>query len=213
MYDQVIADLRLSYNATMAKQRDKEVKASWKISERQHFLDLLQKEGKQTVLEIGAGTGTDSKFLQDHGLQVIATDLSADMVKLCQQKGLTAYVMDFLGLDFPDCSFDAIYSVNSLLHVPTDSLPTVLQKIQGLLKPTGLFYLGVYGGSELEGLYNDDNHEPKRYFSHHTDNFMRQILSQYFEIVSFKSVPLEDTTHLKNSAHFHFQSITLRRSL
>ena len=206
MYDQVIASLRQSYNTIMAKQRDKEVKASWKISERQHFLDLLQKEGKLTVLEIGAGTGTDSKFLQDHGLQVIATDLSSEMVILCQQKGLTAYVMDFLGLDFPDHSFDAIYSVNCLLHVPSSDLPTVLQKLQTLLKPTGLFYLGVYGGVELEGLHDNDNHEPKRFFSHHSDEFMRQIVSQYFEIVSFKSIPVE------HSMHFHFQSITLRRS-
>jgi len=206
MYDQVIAGLRQSYNAAMAKERDKEVKASWKIIERQHFLDLLQKEGKQTVLEVGAGTGTDSKFLQEHGLQVIATDLSPEMVQLCQQKGLTAYVMDFLGLDFPDHSFDAIYSVNCLLHVPTSNLPTVLQKLQGLLKPTGLFYLGVYGGTEQEGVHDDDHHEPKRFFSHHTDEYMQQMTSQFFEIVSFKSVPMEDTNR------FHFQSITLRRS-
>ena len=206
MYDKVIAGLRQSYNTAMAKKRDKEVKASWKIVERQHFLDLVQKEGKYTVLEIGAGTGTDSKFLQDHGLQVIATDLSPEMVTLCQQKGLTAYVMDFLGLDFPDSSFDAIYSVNCLLHVPTSDLPTVLQKLWGLLKPTGLFYLGVYGGAEEEGTHIDDNHEPKRFFSHHTDAYMQHITSQFFEIVSFKSIPLED------EKRFHFQSITLRRS-
>ena len=72
------------------------------------------------------------------------------MVKLCLQKGLNAYVMDFLGLDFPASSFDAIYSLNCLLHVPTHDLPQVLQKLQGLLKPTGLFYLGVYGEKSMK---------------------------------------------------------------
>ena len=62
MYKQVIASLQQSYNATEAIERDKGEKATWKIAERQHFLALLQKEGKTTLLEVGAGTGTDSKF-------------------------------------------------------------------------------------------------------------------------------------------------------
>lgn len=205
MYKQVIASLQQSYNATQAIERDKGEKAAWKVAERQHFLALLQQEGKTTLLEVGAGTGTDSKFLQDHGLQVIATDLSPEMVKLCQQKGLTAYVMDFLGLDFPDNSFDAIYSLNCLLHVPTHDLPQVLQKLQGLLKPTGLFYLGVYGGEEHEGPWLEDLHEPKRFFSFHTDEYMQHITSQFFELVSFKSIqPAEET-------RFHFQAMILRK--
>ncbi len=205
MYKQVIASLQQSYNATKAIERDKSEKTAWKVAERQHFLTLLQQEGKTTLLEVGAGTGTDSKFLQDHGLQVIATDLSPEMVKLCQQKGLTAYVMDFLGLDFPDNSFDAIYSLNCLLHVPTHDLPQVLQKLQGLLKPTGLFYLGVLGGEEHEGIWPEDRHEPKRFFCFHTDEYMQHITGQFFELVSFKRIQPADETS------FHFQAMILRK--
>ena len=205
MYDQVTAWLRKSYNAVQAEERDRRKIADWKIAERQHFLTMVQQEGKQTLLEVGAGTGTDSKFMQDAGLQVIATDLSPDMVELCRQKGLTAYVMDFLGLAFPERSFDAIYALNSLLHVPTESLPQVLQKLCGLLKPGGLFYLGVYGGEEREGAALEDQHEPKRFFSYHTDEYMQQVVSRFFEIVYFKPIELEDETR------HHFQSMILRK--
>jgi len=204
MYQQVIAQLREAYNGSAA-QRERDDKADWKVVERQHFLDLLQKEGKRSLLEIGAGTGQDSKFFQERGFEVICTDLSPEMVKYCREKGLTAYVMDFLHLDFPANSFAAIYSLNCLLHVPSQDLPAVLSKIRELLQPGGLFYLGVYGGKEHEGTWDDDQHDPKRFFSYHTDAYMQQITQQFFEMVYFKAV------EVSSSNDFHFQSIILRK--
>ncbi|MGH2479233.1 MAG: class I SAM-dependent methyltransferase, partial [Ktedonobacteraceae bacterium] len=152
-YQQAIADLRVAYSLESAAQRDKVEKDSWKVAERQRFLALLQQENRQTLLEIGAGTGTDSLFFQNNGLRVICTDLSPAMVELCREKGLEAHVMDFLSLDFPSASFEALYALNCLLHVPTNTLPTVLGKLQQLLRPGGLFFLGVYGGiEEKEGI-------------------------------------------------------------
>jgi SAM-dependent methyltransferase len=204
MYQQVIAQLREAYNRSVV-QRESREKADWKVVERRHFLDLLQKEGKSSLLEIGAGTGQDSKFFQEQGLEVICTDLSPEMVKYCREKGLTAYVMDFLHLDFPANSFAAIYSFNCLLHVPSQGLPTVLSKIRELLQPGGLFYLGVYGGNEREGIWDDDQHDPKRFFSYHTDAYMQQITQQFFEPVYFKAV------EVSRDNDFHFQSMILRK--
>ncbi len=204
MYDQVITNLLEYYNRD-AEERDHGEYATWKREERQHFLTLLQQEEKTSLLEIGAGPGRDSKFFQEQGLDVVSTDLSPEMVKRCQQKGLTAYVMDFLHLDFPPGSFDAIYSLNCLLHVPSQNLSAVLQTIQRLLKPAGLFYLGVYGGIEREGVWSDDPHEFKRFFSFHTDEYMQEITRQFFEPIYFKRIPLV------RAADLHFQSMILRR--
>ena len=202
-YQQVIANLRKSYNREQAEQRDQSEKEAWKITERQQFLALLQKEGKRNLLEIGAGTGTDSLFFQENGLDVISTDLSPDMVNLCREKGLKAYVMDFLNLDFPAGSFDAIYALNCLLHVPTHDLLAVLQKFRTLLCPDGLFFLCVYGGIEQEGIYEDDWHDPPRFFAHHTDEFMLHTTATFFDLVSFKAIPLQDNK-------WHVQSMILR---
>jgi SAM-dependent methyltransferase len=204
MYQQVIAELREAYNRSAA-QRERGEKADWKVVERQHFLDLLQKEGKRSLLEIGAGTGQDSRFFQAQGLEVICTDLSPEMVKYCREKGLTAYVMDFLHLDFPANSFAAIYSLNCLLHVPSQNLPAVLSKIRDLLQSGGLFYLGVYGGNEREGTWDDDQHDPKRFFSYHSDAYMQKITQKFFEPIYFKAV------ELSRDGDFHFQSMILRK--
>src|SRR6185503_16154319 len=157
-----------SYN-NHAKERDAYAVDAWKVEERANFLSLLQQEHKQSLLEIGAGAGKDSKFFNDQGLAVTCIDLSPEMVKLCKQKGLSAHVMDMTRLNFRPNSFDAVYSLNSLLHVPKVEFRNVLENVKKVLKPTGLFYLGVYGGEEFEGIWELDLYNPKRFFSLHSD--------------------------------------------
>jgi SAM-dependent methyltransferase len=202
-YGQVIASLREAYDR-QAEERDKRETSSWKLEERQRFLTLLQQEGKQSLLEIGAGTGACSKFFQDGGLEVIATDLSPENVKRCREKGLTAYEMDFFHLDFPPRSFDAVHALNCLLHVPKKDLPEVLQAIRALLKPGGLFYLGVYGGKDSEGVYPEDHYEPNRFFSFLSDEQLEAVATKFFEMVDFRQIPLKED-------EFHFQALILRQ--
>lgn len=198
-------NLRQSYDRK-AQERDARTIQEWKLTERQAFLSLLRQEQKQTLLEIGAGTGIDGNFFQEHGLEVICIDLSPEMVKLCRQKGLTAHVMDFADLQFPPASFDAIYALNSLLHVPKDELPAILTAIELLLKPGGLFYLGVYGGYDYEGVWQDDTYEPKRFFSFCSDENLQVVVSQVFNVHSFRRIAFNG-----KEATLHFQSLVLRK--
>lgn len=196
-------NLILSYNK-QAEQRDKSEIEDWKALERAAFLSLLKDEQKQSLLEIGAGHGRDSKFFQENGFQVTCIDLSSEMVKLCQQKGLDARVMDMIDLDFSDASFDAVYALNSLLHLPKKELPIVLQNIKRVLKPGGLFFLGIYGGFDFEGIWEKDSYEPKRFFSFHSDGELKQLVIKFFELLSFKQIESRD-------GDLHFQSLTLRK--
>jgi SAM-dependent methyltransferase len=141
-------DLKKAYDLK-ADERNATPVQDWKIPERASFLSLLKKENKRTLLEIGPGPGKDSKFFMDNGLQVVCIDLSPEMIKLCKQKGLTAYVMDMTDLTFPPNSFDAVYTVNSLLHLTKAELPAVLRRISLILKPTGLFYMGGVWGARI----------------------------------------------------------------
>jgi len=54
-------NLRKYYNQE-AEYRNASTKQEWKLAERQAFLNLAKAEGKQTLLELGAGTGDDSLF-------------------------------------------------------------------------------------------------------------------------------------------------------
>ncbi len=204
MYKETIEHLRIAYNEQSATNRNQGLIPEWKIAERNYFLTLLQDEKKKTLLEVGAGTGKDSQFFQENGFEMTCTDLSPAMINFCRKKGLNAHVMDFLSLNFPDASFDALYALNCLLHVPAQNLPDVLGKLQKLLRADGLFYLGVYGGENWEGIAPEDWHEPKRFFSYHTDEYMKDILQHFFELVYFKHINLVNDKR-------HFQSIILRR--
>jgi len=203
--NQLRTNLILSYNR-QAGQRNKSEIEAWKVIERGEFLALLKSERKKSLLEVGAGHGRDSKFFQENGFQVTCIDLSPEMVKLCQQKGLNASVMDMGDLNFPDDSFDAAYSLNSMLHLPKKELPAVLQNIRRVLKPNGLFFLGVYGGSDFEGIWEQDSYNPKRFFSLYSDEKLKQAVTESFKLLSFKQIILPGETN-------HFQSLTLRKSV
>ncbi len=203
MYEDVLESLRQAYNRG-AEQRDAGDLSDWKLTERADFLALIKSEGKQTLLEIGAGPGHFGAYFRDNGLDVTCTDLSPEMVRLCREKGLTAHVMDFLHLDFPPASFDAVFALNCLLHVPGADLPRVLAAIHRLLRPDGLFFYGVYGGWSFEGIWPEDQHEPRRYFVFYPDDELRQRVSDLFDEVAFRAVAIEDD---KES---HFQSLILR---
>jgi SAM-dependent methyltransferase len=200
-YADVLGGLRRAYEAGAAT-RDRAGKTEWKIRERAAFLERLQEEGMSRLLEVGAGTGQDSLFFKHAGLSVVATDLSPAMVARCRQKGLEAYAMDFLSLDFRPVSFDAVHAMNCLLHVPNADLPGVLEAIAGLIRPGGLFFLGVYGGEASEGPSQSDSHSPPRFFSWRTDEQIQAFALEHFEVVDF---------HVVGEGLDRFQSLTLRR--
>ena len=141
------------------------------------------------------------------GLKVTCIDMSPEMIKLCQKKGLSAYVMDMTYLDFPSNSFEAVYSLNNLLHIPKAETRTVLENIKRVLAPTGLFYLGVYGADseEFEGVWEKDSYNPKRFFSFKTDETIQKITAEIFELLYFKSITVDGNSHL------HFQSLILQK--
>lgn len=100
MYDQVIKNMKIAYDLKVDEREAPEL-VPWKAAERENFLALLQTEGKRKLLEIGSGTGIHGRFFQDNGLDIICTDLSQNMIASCREKGLEAYEMDILNLDFP----------------------------------------------------------------------------------------------------------------
>jgi len=200
-YDDVLDPLRAAYDAR-ASWRDGLTREPWKLAERQAFRDRLTPGAR--LLEIGAGPGHDSTYFQDEGFAVVAADLSPAMVEICRSKGIEAHVMDFLHLDFPDGSFDAVFAMNCLLHVPNADLPTVLGAIRSVLRPGGLFFVGVYGGTSREGPIDNDEHVPPRFFSWRADDeLLAFATAARFEVVDFH--PIE------HGPDHRYQSLTLRR--
>lgn len=194
--------LKQAYN-NHAQEREKNEMKEWKVKPRQTFLALLEKEKKKTLLEIGAGHGRDSKFFKDSNLEVVAVDLSDEMVKLCREKDIEAYELDFYNLSGMNRRFDAVWAMNCLLHVEKSKLSQVLNEISLILNESGLFFMGVYGGFDEEGIWEDDIYSPKRFFSFYTDDSILRAVKIHFDIVSFEKI---DT-----GGKYYFQSMILRK--
>ncbi|MDE0506834.1 MAG: hypothetical protein OXI86_22385, partial [Candidatus Poribacteria bacterium] len=66
-------------------------------------------------------------------------------------------------LDQIDKTFDAVYTLNCLLHIPKKGIGHIFSLIATRLNGNGLMYLGLWGGENFEGILEQDTYEPKRF--------------------------------------------------
>ena len=85
------------------------------------------------ILEFGAGTGRQARFLSDRGFDVVAIDLPDSSYA----KQLVFPVMQYDGQHIPldDQSIDVIFSSNVLEHV--ENIPTIMAEFRRILRPSG----------------------------------------------------------------------------
>ena len=152
----------------------------FKVRERSKFLKFLKAEGRETLLEIGCGHGQDAQFFQSQGFRVLAVDNTSAMVKLTAEKGVLAQVLDCYDLDKINKHFDAVYTMNCLLHIPKRDIDQVLRLISGRLNENGLMYLGLWGDQDFEGIWEQDRYEPKRFFSFWKTEALLEVLQRSF---------------------------------
>lgn len=155
-----------------------------------------------TVIDVGAGLGTASIPLAKNGINVIATDISAVMLKYAAERAegryhnLTFAQMNAYDLKIADSSVDIVVE-NAMLHL-VDNPKKVLQEIQRVLKPSGL--LIRYGSYNLpiteeqakknyacSAAVTDISDKYYEYLNEHNfepiwfDNHFSDIIGNYFE--------------------------------
>ena len=93
---------------------------------------------EKKILELGCGTGCLTKFLAKTGAEIVALDLSPDLLTKAGTKELPENVTLQIGnaesLDFPNETFDAVVGSSVLHHVDTD---IALGEIYRVLRPRG----------------------------------------------------------------------------
>ena len=159
---------------------------AFKARERSEFLKFLKDEGRETLLEIGCGPGQDAQFFQDQGFQVLAVDNTPTMVKLTAEKGVPAQVLDCYNLDEINKCFDAVYTMNCLLHIPKRDIDQILHLISRRLNDSGLMYLGIWGDTNFEGIWEQDRYEPKRFFSFWKTEALLEVIQRSFRLEYYR---------------------------
>ena len=95
--------------------------------------------------------GARTKRLAER-FEVVGVDLSKEQLRLAYAAvpEVTFIRADFLGLDFPDESLDAVAAFYSFMQVPRDDHPELLARIRRWLRPGGLFLapMSTIGGPD-----------------------------------------------------------------
>ena len=102
-------------------------------------LDPLIQRGDR-VLDIGCGTGEDALHLAQLGAQVLAVDVSPEMVRVARGKGVNARLLPIEGIHAFAVAFDLVLSNFGGFNCVRD-LPAIGQTLARLVQPGG--YLAV----------------------------------------------------------------------
>ena len=122
------SDLIAYYNSEVLARAGRDLPDA-RGSRRTAYLQRLERENRRTVLEIGCGPGRDGQAIADAGFDYTGVDLAPASVETCRTLGLNAQVASVLDLPFEDATFDAGWTMSTLLHVADEDLDQALAEI------------------------------------------------------------------------------------
>ena len=101
------------------------------------------------ILDLGCGSGRDSKYFLERGYDVVPVDGSAEMCRVASEYlGIPVQQKLFSEIEYRE-EFDGIWACASLLHVPKVQIRDVMEKVSRALKEQGVLYASFkYGDDE-----------------------------------------------------------------
>lgn len=102
------------------------------------------------ILDLGCGSGRDSKYFLDKGYDVVSLDASEAMCRKTQElTGKAAVHMRIENMNYEN-EFDAVWACASLLHVAKSDMHKVLEKAVKSLKVGGVLYASWKYGKSVQ---------------------------------------------------------------
>ena len=121
------------------------------------FLSKIPDGGK--ILDLGCGSGRDSKVFIDAGYEVVSVDGSMKMCDATSKlTGTVAVCSTFQEYKTTD-TFDGIWACASLLHLSINDIEEVVKNLANNLSDNGCFYMsfkyGLYCGERNGRFFTD----------------------------------------------------------
>jgi ubiquinone/menaquinone biosynthesis C-methylase UbiE len=127
------------------------------------------------TLDVGCGPGRDMAWFEARGASVTGIDVSAEMLARAGTKTSGTIVqMDMRQLDFADASYDAVWAIASLLHIPKAEAPTVVSEFRRVVKEGGVVAVAVKRGTGERWLRRP---EGRRFFAYYEPTELDSLLA------------------------------------
>lgn len=139
------------------------------------------------LLEIGTGAGRDTGHFADRGIDTYGIDLSVEQLRHAAARGGLVALASVRALPFADKSFDAAWTMSTLMHVPEGGIQIALAELRRVLIPNGLAGIGVWGGPDVEDLATEERYDPPRLFSRRSDERWQEMLASVGRIEQFRT--------------------------
>ena len=110
---------------------------------RQTMVNKLGLTTGSEVLDVAAGTGSITRLMESHGLDVISVDQSQEMVRIARQQGAVAVIATAERLPFRDNTFDGVTFGYLLRYV--DDVSGCLGELVRVAQPGGMMGMVEFG--------------------------------------------------------------------
>lgn len=127
------------------------------------------------ILDVGCGPGRDMAWFEAREALVTGIDVSAEMLARAgkRTRGPLAQ-MDMRKLNFAAASFDAVWAIASLLHIPKAEAPTVVSEFRRVVRTGGAVAVAVKRGTGEEWV---QSHGGQRFFAYYEPSELEALLS------------------------------------
>ncbi|WP_222429904.1 class I SAM-dependent methyltransferase [Paenibacillus cremeus] len=153
-------------------------------------------KNKNYVLDIGCGKGYFMELLRDHNIPSVGIDTDTELIKICKDKGLSAYTADALGYleKLPNNSVGGIFTGHVIEHLPSPTKIKFLKLCFDKLTHDGVLVIETPNTSSPHVMHNlyylDPTHEKPMF--HETYKYLAADVGFAIEN-SYLSEPIEGT--------------------
>lgn len=139
--------------------------------------------GKVKILDIGAGLGFLEEILSKNpNIELHGNDFSDVSVNRLRKMFNGEYKKESIyKMKYPNESFDAVFALEVLEHIPPSKILTIMKYIRKMLKRNGVFIVSVPINEGLEEMYPNNPNSHLRMYS-------EDLLKTELEISGFKVI-------------------------
>lgn len=148
------------------------------------FARSLAADGRDSVLDVGAGPASDHGPFAASGISCIGVDLAVGNAMLAAESGQTVVPASLFDLPFPGSTFSAGWSMSTFQHVPDERIDEALAEFVRVLEPGAPVTIGLWGGRDeiIDSTSSASGLHLPRHFTLRTHDRIRSILRRHLVI-------------------------------